>query len=382
MTDNDKTKAGNHQRGQSTHHPNQTSVSKKTHDQPSKGKAESPTLKRSKWFDVLILMNIIFLVVIVVSFGYYYQQIRQQSMITDQIQAITQRQQQLTQQLKNWQISDQQTIQQQQKQMALLMQHQKSQQDHRILSQSTDTWQTAFILQAWYVTSLADIHLTFDHDIQTAIILLQTAQKNLRQVPEFNKTPLQQRLKQAILNLQTIPTTDAQMIIQKLQAMIQHIQSLQPLLSKPKQAHQQTKETTSHQYWQIIVENLGKLITVYHHSHPQLLSFIMTKQQQRLWQQYMINLCQQAEWALKQHQPMIYQHRLTELQQTLSDYHPIDERADNSHYQQLQLTITQLKRIHIKPLTPDLTLVIQEILDFYKQIANQTIPSTTQNKGK
>ncbi len=212
----------------------------------------------------------------------------------------------------------------------------------------------------------AYLSLTFNHDLPSAIILLQTADQRLGAVMDSRTIVLRRNIADAIVKLQAIPTIDNVGILSKLAALRNQVATI-PLFSINAQTsifHEHNNDTIPtnyatmgalHKAWFKTLENLKALVIIRNRT-TSITPLISSVQEQFLRENLQLML-QQAQWAVLQRNQGVYQFSLNQANEWIQRYFSDNDQATQS----LVKDINELKKIDLTPSTPDLKSLIDQI---------------------
>jgi uroporphyrin-3 C-methyltransferase len=213
----------------------------------------------------------------------------------------------------------------------------------------------------------ANLTLTFNHDIASAIALLQAADQRLNAVPNAQVISLRQALASCIVKLQALPELDYVGILTKLNALSQQTATL-PLFAittKTQMFHNEPEnptnnsltaaKTTWQKAWAQTLDTL-KMLVVVRNRHEDITPLISDTQEQFLRQNLQLIL-QQASWAVLQHNQSVYTFSLTQASEWIQRYF-----ADNNPANQaFQASIQQLQQVDLEPKLPDVGMLMNQL---------------------
>ena len=301
---------------------------------------EEPGKKgRSIWVKIGIFFSTIAIVILVIAYAYAYfellrlnQQLLQVSAPSNHADALTEMQNKINVLQQSMQKSE--TLSSQQEQ--LLSEWKQAQAGD--LSQ----WH---VVQAEYLVRMANDQLFFAHQVQTALQLLQAADKEL----QFSQNPVLLNIRKSIAtdlaNLQALPSVDVTAIFLRLNAMHDVIDKL-PLPIQPLKAEQ---TSSSHQAstWkaglQSAVDALNKIVII-RKNDASALPLVMPDEKIFLYQNLHAQV-DQAAWGLLHENPAIYVSSLARAISWIQQYFVQDAAETKSMLQQLM----ELQKINVQP---------------------------------
>jgi len=271
------------------------------------------------------------------------------------------------------------TVQQNIQQLQTVLSSQQTQLQQMALSPENTDHNTRGLAEVVHILQLANYELTFSQNIAVGIVLLQTADKRLASLSDPNLIRIRNLLAQSLVTLQAVPKVDIAGLLTRINAL--QIQANQlPLLMPMQAVKSQAKETDSsqatHASWKDTMakswQGLQKLVVIQRHDQP--IASLLPQEQQVYLQQNLQLLLQQAQWAVMQRQGTVYQTSLQQAEQWVKLYF-----ASNAAVTQSMLEgITELQKINIQPLLPDITNVLQAL---QQVIASESLNKSTANKS-
>jgi uroporphyrin-3 C-methyltransferase len=219
-----------------------------------------------------------------------------------------------------------------------------------------------------YLLDLANLYLQINHDPQNAIKSLQLAQHSVQTLADPRLLSLQRALASDINSLNDVKTVDTANLLVELQTLSESIgrlslipHPLNSLSSAPAQPiTEKNHPNWLNRAWQSFWQNFQKLFSVSYRSNT---ASSLPPPQQREWVQENIAFTlAQAQWAVLQKQPALYQQSLTQVRQSLETYYP-----DTPERQKILNHISQLFSIDIAPTLPNIDASLSAL-----QIALQT----------
>lgn len=220
--------------------------------------------------------------------------------------------------------------------------------------------QTWVLMEIAHLLRLAQLNITFSHDIPTTLALLNTTQHRLEKLADPNTLQLRQAIADNITKLKAIPNLDLTGVLVQLNALELQLATLPLASDKPlktniiaKKDDAETATTTGWRtYWSQSLATLQKLVIIRHHNQP-IMPLISPKQQINLINNIQMKLAQ-ASWALLHRNSSVYQLSLQQTQRWINQYYAPDAQATKSVINSLQ----QLQKIEINPTLPNLSSTI------------------------
>ena len=258
-----------------------------------------------------------------------------------------------TQQLQNQIILMQQKIQQQQATLD------NTDTNLQTVLQNQGKGTSAYTLsEIKYLISLANLHLRFNRDIATAIVLLQTADDRTSQLTDPTLLDLRQALANDMTALKTIPVIDREGILTRLTALQQQITQL-PLAiaaaSEPSSVDSTTKDKVKG--WKKPLREMGdafKQLIIVRHRDPMLDQLIAPDQEFYL-REYINLLFEQARWAVLQGDVAVYISSLQQAKMWLNRYFAGNPQA-------MQQMLAMLNDLQVTPINTNLPELTRSLL--------------------
>lgn len=218
---------------------------------------------------------------------------------------------------------------------------------------------------------LAQLSLRYNRNINAALTLLQTADERLIALsnPAFNA--LRQRIADDITALKAISKVDTTGLLATLAALTQQIEQLplphtNSLLRKAKSSQPEIEsQSTWKQGLQHSWQSLQKMIVIRRTDQP--ITPMLLPQQRNILEQNLQLLLQQAQWAVLQAEPSLYQQSLEQASNWIKRY--FDQDAANTR--SVLTTLAKLKAVDIKPKLPNLSSSIRPLESLIKPTALQ-----------
>ena len=217
------------------------------------------------------------------------------------------------------------------------------------LQQHLDQKQDWLLLKARYYLELAQINAHWSEDQQVTISLLQQADDVLRTIPDEKLFTVRQAIAQEITQLQGHAKIDIAGLLSQLDA-AQNVTANLPI-KQPHSAQTINNETPKNlsPWRQKLQESLNVLekLVVVRRNEEDIQPLISPLHQTLLRDSIRLNL-QQAQWAILQNNPKIYDLSLTQALQTIKRSFDESEQSTQALIQQLQ-TLQQEKLVAAKP---------------------------------
>ena len=190
-----------------------------------------------------------------------------------------------------------------------------------LMAQGNQTTQQIVFSEVAYLIRLAHVQLVINNNVSASLQLLKMAQTELQTLVTPTATTLALALKQDIDTLTQLPAIDTTTVVLALDRLNREIDTLS--FTPP---HSPTVTTlaipsSSQSQWDRIKENLARLQHLFIIQHINSTTVPLLDPQQMLFLKEKIHLkLFEAEWAVLQRQPTLYQHSLTTVASWLSQY--------------------------------------------------------------
>lgn len=217
---------------------------------------------------------------------------------------------------------------------------------------SNRSWKIAEIA---YLIRMANLELKVQHNIPDALVLLRQAENRLNTLQDPSLDNLHAALLKNISALQTIPLYDLDVLTTQLSNLRDQVPMLSILVApKPDTSILENTRRQSHKkWWQRAWDNIKastqQLVIVRHQQEK--IPALMAPEQQMYLQENLSLLLMQAQWALINHNPVIYQKSLKQAQTWVKQYYVQNSASTQAFLKQLDNLIKQ----DISPPTPDLS---------------------------
>ncbi len=212
-----------------------------------------------------------------------------------------------------------------------------------------DNWVLA---DASYLTRLANYQLQINQNVQTAIKLLQTADRRIASLANPQYQPARQILANNILQLQSLPDVDIGGLIARLIATAQQVPNLNMEQPKLVESKMPLLASSSQSVWRTALDrtwySLKELIVIRRLKNP--IEPLLTEDQRINLNQHIAALLQQAQWAVLHHDQKVYQLSLVQAQDMVSRYFIINQAATKA----ILVNLAQLADVNVEPSYPDL----------------------------
>lgn len=244
-----------------------------------------------------------------------------------------------------------------------------------ISTTTTDDWKLA---EAYYLTRLAGQRLLMERDTGSALALLQSADRIVRNYPDPDLHPVRSALADDIAALKLADSVDRQGIYLEIAAVSRQIDDLQvsePVNFQPQENQASTLEEAPPRVdgdngegiWQSVKQSfaqaLSKLedfVRVSHHDRA--IRPIMSPDQQLYLRSSVYTALDTAQLALMREQPEIYRASLGEAQDLLRELY-----ADSEQRDRILAELSELKDSNITQALPDISDSQEALGDYLDQ---------------
>ncbi|GHB03898.1 uroporphyrinogen-III C-methyltransferase [Modicisalibacter luteus] len=213
-----------------------------------------------------------------------------------------------------------------------------------------------------YLLRLANQRLQLERDVNGAISLLRTADERLAQTDNPALTPVRRAIQSELGELQSVPNIDRTGLYLQLMAQQEQLAKL-PLQQDIEQIAAEGGDTSTVEgAWQQQLSRLWQEIKelVVVRRHDQALEALMTPEQESYLRQNVRLQLEQAQLALLQANPELYQASLEKAVTLIEGYY--DTESDG--VQQVLDTLRSLMDKTIRPELPDISQSLQALRDF------------------
>ncbi len=214
------------------------------------------------------------------------------------------------------------------------------------------SWKMAEIV---YLIRMANLELKVQHNIPGALILLKQAESRLNTLQDPSLDNFHAALLKNISALQIIPLFDIDTLTTQLSNLREQVSSLSILVApKPNTSILANTPHESHKkWWQRAWDNIKastqQLVIVRHQQEK--IPALMAPEEQMYLQENLKLLLMQAQWALLNHNAVIYQKSLKQAQSWVEQYYVQNSASTQEFLKQLHSLINQ----NISPSVPDLS---------------------------
>jgi uroporphyrin-3 C-methyltransferase len=213
------------------------------------------------------------------------------------------------------------------------------------------SWKTAEIL---YLVRMANLELDVQHNIPATLVLLKQAENQLNTLQDASLDNFHAALLKNISVLQNTPIFDIDALTTQLSNLRDEVSSLSILVApKPNTSILENTPRQSHKnWWQRAWDNikasLQQLVIVRHQDEK--IPALMSPEEQLYLQENLKLLLIQAQWALLNHDTVIYEKSLKQAKSWVEKYYVQNSASTQNFLKQL----APLMRENISPPVPDL----------------------------
>ena len=255
------------------------------------------------------------------------------------------------------------------------------------MAQMTNPVDQGVLVQADYLTRLAQLNLAYEGNVASALALLTMVDKRVATLSLPSILSVRQAISTSINQLEAVPVVDLTGVITKLNALSEQIEQL-PLVpnlpSTPATIVLPKKPTKIDSYltdWKDALSTswdaLQRVIIIRHHGQAiepllQPAQFLYLKQNIELQ-------LQQAQWAALHRQQALYLDSLKRATTWVNHYFTDNNVASRA----IQQNLVELQKIDIAPALPDLSPTIEAIQKAQKQVysARPTVAPVQTGEG-
>lgn len=232
------------------------------------------------------------------------------------------------------------------------------------------------VLEAEFLTKMANDKLQLENAIPQAISLLQSADQEIRNLNDAKYLPIRKALAADIANLQATPQVDIPGIYMRLAAANEQISKL-PLPNKPAQnLAAQTNATESLPWWKRGLQQTWQAlqqIVVVRYNPKGTPPLALPEQQDFLFLNLHAEL-EKAQWGLLHQQPEVYRASLAQTINWIKLYFVQDAPLTQS----LLTNLTELQALDIHPAMPKIT---DSMKAFQEYFAGHGVQTETQSQA-
>lgn len=253
------------------------------------------------------------------------------------------------------------------------------------LSQIMAPIESASLLQAEYLTQLAQLNLKYQSDVSGALALLKMADQRLSVLSSPSILEVRQLLAKHIAALQAVPAVDLAGIVTKLNAISDEINKLPLVPEFPRKQtvlqpspQKTTKLDTYLANWRDALSTswhtLERVVIIRRHGQP--IEPLLAPEQFLYLKQNLQLQIQQAQWAALHQQQIIY---VLSLQRAANwvNYYFTDNNLVSRAVQQ---SLGELQKVTVQPVLPDISSVVTAIRQAQQHVAASDKSATSSNK--
>lgn len=215
-----------------------------------------------------------------------------------------------------------------------------------------------------YLVHFANLQLTLNNDIKTALKTLLLAQQQLASINNDAIFGLKQALSSDITTLQSTPAVDTQTLFSTVSTLEESIQNLSALPNQPTVSLQKTieaiKSTSEKLPWYKRAldsfKSLKTLFVIRHLDHPSMP--LISPEQELNLKQNIIMQFNMTQWAILHHDTATYQSTLQTVSQWISQFFPVSDSRTTILNQ-----LTALQKMQIHPDMPTLSATLSALMN-------------------
>jgi len=330
-------------------------------------KASHPNVRRFNGAYVAIFISILAVVIIVGAFGYGYSQLTKMNIeLTQWANDLQSRFTTSQSEIAVLQKSISELEQAAHKSQALSTQQEQVLSEwHAAQQGDLDKWHVA---EAQYLVKLANDHLQFSHNNETALILLQQADKVLQNFQDAKILEIRKSIAVDIVNLQALPLIDITALYLRLIALNDQMDQL-PLPTNPlKSEDKQNSATTIPSglpWWKVGLEYAKQMlnkIVIVHYNGSNSLPLILPEEKNFLYQNLHAQM-EDAIWGVLHQHAEIYQASLVRMAKWIQQYFVQDAKVTKTMLQQ----VDELRKVNVQPSVINLSNTLQFFDNYFSQ---------------
>lgn len=215
------------------------------------------------------------------------------------------------------------------------------------------------LMQAYYLTQLAYYHLQIEQSPSVAKKILQAAVLTIEPLNAPQYVTIKQLFSNKIIELQATPDIPYQTLLEKINAIdtlidkmpISPTQKSTPQKPETKKQKHHKKHSFKEKAW----AELKSLIIIRRHDQP--VAPLLPEQEQVYLLQNIHLLLHQAQWAILNRQPTIFNETIKKIISIVSQHYVVDNAIVNA----VLLNLGQLQTINLTPNMPDLTPLLNQL---------------------
>ncbi len=224
------------------------------------------------------------------------------------------------------------------------------------------------IAEADYLVRMAGRKLWLEHDVNTAILMLQSADSRLQDLADPSVLPIRQRIAADVQSLQQINSVSLTSIALALSAMLPQVDNLSLALPQAKLEGPKPEELTGFdRLWAYLKSNLQ------YQPNTQPIAPVLNEQQKWLVREQLKFALQQAQTAVLQEHNVLFSQSLQRALGILVSHYDLE----NETVSQFVGSLNNLEQTNIERVYPDQLLSAQPLKDLLnkrvKQVFNQEV---------
>lgn len=213
------------------------------------------------------------------------------------------------------------------------------------------------LIEVRYLLNLAEYHLKLIPEPQTALAILQKAEKLLEALNDPNTLTLRQNIINASTQIKSLPKVNYANILMQLNSLETQLPNM-PLINQVSKGSIQTiipKETASgwRKYWHKSLQTLEKLVII--RRQNQTVEPLISPKQHVFLIENLQSKLSQASWALLHNNQEVFQESLKSLISWINQYYDPNSTTTVN----VLNTLSALQKIDLQPQLPDLSQAIQ-----------------------
>ncbi|MBE0483776.1 MAG: uroporphyrinogen-III C-methyltransferase [Bacterioplanes sp.] len=232
-------------------------------------------------------------------------------------------------------------------------------------------WQLA---EAEYLLRLANQRLQYEHDVRSALSLLQAADAIVLETRNPRFDSVRALLAEEMLRLTQLPHVDTLGALHRIQALQNQLRSLNwslpnTLKQAPPVIHDDV--TDSAPWYQILLRNMQAVVSsmIRIQRHDETFQAPLSQEQQYQLQQTLFLMLEQAQVALLRKNDVLFQHSLARVTQWLDAYLLIED--DNSRA--IRHSLSELSNWTVTQETPDISASLQQLRRLQEQARQRPV---------
>lgn len=201
-----------------------------------------------------------------------------------------------------------------------------------------------------YLTHMAKMQLSINHDPEQALNLLKLAREQMNAANTTQFIELRNALSKDILALEDLPKLDYSHLLASLDKLKSEVNQLPAFTATPLEQTTASSKNSEKNWQQQLQNSLGslkKMVIIRHHT---TIKPLLSDQQLIFLKQNVELKLSQAEWALLYQKPSVYLSSLEAAKKLLTENYP-----NASALNPIESQLDTLSKINIAPELPDLT---------------------------